>query len=759
MGRGRRDSLVQNIAANANSNTVGTLPELFDDQKLRDKLDELRKVVTIKAAAKKENKTLVVYEKLPVNDYSCYEEYLSCLNTKSLELQKVLDQTFQINQQLGDLVSKFNEISVQARHFKSTTNSVYTKYQEMESLHQTLSEELTYFENLDPVVRKLNRSVSANSVKKESFKQTLTKIDRSLEFLDAHPTYKDADSYKVRFKQCVIRACGLISNYLDNLLNNMHNDLKSQLSILSNGSASSTTKEALLYNKFATISEEHYTQVNIMVDRVTRKQNYNYSDELNAMLAECYERYFHMRMALLRPSIFVQLEKENKNGGEVRLVNFIQNNILFFSQLCEKEYELFIKFFPEDTGKDRANDWFQQVCEPLQEAVRTRVLRESSIPNLCEAITLLNSYYQFEDNSLEYEMRFGKIKFDKLFEPMLQDTQSRLVFRSQAYIDQKVVKYKPNKDAFVIKHRRDKNGIEKKELDPDDGALLGEFLKVYEVVDESGIISNPMQAIYPPLLYSLALLSKIYHLVNSSVFDDLAHHIVHDCIDSLKSAYQLLSETTRTRNLDIQLSYLSNLLVLRDQIQNFDIQYISNETYLDFSGISGLIHSIRGKSVRRTSAPSVLSLARETVPKVVNNMIDARSELLIEFRNLVKDSAESASKDIIENNLNYNSADEILEGNSKLTTAIHEQLPRVYSQLTSMVSDSRVVTHIFSEIQQLIITAYSEFYDKVISDVSAGKLDDTIISEIMNVDVFTDFVKSTASDICKSQEGSSGQSE
>lgn len=674
----------------------------------------------------------------PAGKYPGYHEYLSQLEAKDKEYQVIIGQTQFIGQDLNQIIENISGISLRAHSFKENVGKLSDEYHNLDRLQVTISKDLTYFENLDPIQRKLNHSSSANVVRKDSFKSMMVKIDESLEFIEANPNFKESEAYRIRFKQCLIRSCSLISNYLSNFLRNLQNDITQRVS---QTQANSSARDALLYNKFSSDADIFQALVNQIIARVTKKSNIRYYDELSSILRDCYDHYFSVRFKLLHPSIWSQLDQTILKDKETPLVKFIQDNLLYFTQLCTKEYTLFTKFFPKSEKNIQINNWLTQLCEPLYDCVRTRILREFDISSLCDAVTLLSKYYQFEEDSQEYELQFKDVQFDKIFKPIIQDIQSRLVFRVQVYVDTNIVRYKPTKDVFMISNRKipsvptssDNNGRDE---------MVESFIESFTAVDENGNEFNQMKSYYPPLVRALALLSKIYQMVNSSVFDDLAHHIVHDCIESLETAYALVQKQS-TSTLDTRLSYLKNMLMLRDQVQHFDIQYISNETYLDFSGLGGLIRSIREHKVAKVDSYSVLNLARESVPKVVNNMVDARSELMVELRNVINDFTERASKEIIQDTFVMDK--DLLSENLRLRENVEKILPRIHTQIVSFIGDKEVVTHLIDAIQELVVQSYATYYEKLSEKTEDDKVEKSKLSELMYVDVFADFFNNVAS--------------
>ncbi|AAS54637.1 AGR147Wp [Eremothecium gossypii ATCC 10895] len=748
MPRSRKNSVIQDVAANPGASSHDELPPLFGDSSLRQKVDTL--LATVETEIEPQVIELLAPEWRRASalgsandEYTLYSGYVAEVDTRTGELEDLLTETSAVNHQLGELVTKFNEISLKVAHFQETTDVLHTEYDQLAAQYEQISTELSHFEALDPVMRKLNQYSSANVVKRESFRNTLRKINSSLEFMDAHPMYSEVGAYRLRFKQCLVRSCSLIVNYLTNFLRGVETDVNSKLLNIANGTSGSASRDALLYNKFAAAAEEFSSLLQTLQQQVNLESNSKYREELASLLDECYEHYFRIRDKLLQHTIRAQLEESAGLLGENIMVRSLQQNILFFTKLCEKEYNIFSKFFPQETDLQRINDWLYQLCEPLHDSTRADILRESSITHICDAITLLNKYYQFEESSTEYSLQFGKVRFDRLFEPILQDLQARLIFRAEAYVQRKVTNYTPPKEDT---DKRTGKGTYGTMVDTHTGAadedhsLLLQFLENYELPENGSLVGNQLKAYYPSLLYALALLSKVYQLVNSSVFDNLAHHIVHDCIQSLKGAYQSSPDFT---HLDDMLTYLKNLLMLRDQVQHFDIQYSSNETYLDFSGLGELINSIRKGSFPSGGSGSVLSLARETVPKIVNNMIDARSEIVVELRNLLNTITTVAARDLLQDTLQVTLPDALPGANLKLKMNIEERLPKFQQLVAAHMPDQSVAVHIVHAVRNAVVQEYSMYIEGISAEVARGAIPHDTLDVLLTPDLLNDLFDAT----------------
>lgn len=792
MARSRKNSLVRDIASHPTIPEAQTIVGLLDDSYLFDKLKKLslavensdglqRTDVSEGCSEVNGSEATTSADVKKTNKYLYYTTYLDRLNIKIDEYKVVLDQTRQVNDQLDSSIKKFRKISQDTGAFIEETKTIYEKQSKLSNLTESIPKALHYFEVLDPIMRRLKHATSPAIVKKSSFTTMLATIDESLRFLDENSDLKDAAAYRIKFKQCLIRACELISHFLTNLLKQTNQEIldktknKNSLTGLP-----STTRDAFLYSKFYTIADTFKTQVSEIVKRSNEKAYNKYHDELNSILYECFNHYFQTRLRLLTPVIWSHIDEIVVKDKDQGLVKFIQDGKVYFQQLCADEYKLFVEFFPEKECHFKINQWFLQLCEPLYDSIRVRVLKETDICTLCDSVTLFAPYYEFEEGSEEYVKQFTDIQYDKLFEPIVQKVQARLILRVQIYVQQNILSYRPTRDVFMISNRRRKSktslqGGNEDATTSDDNPdpLLESYLSSFKNrsilpispndADDKCIDSeestdkiSQLQTYYPPLLKTLALLSKIYEMINSVVFDDLAHHVVHDCIVSLRNAYDMVIKSSAGKsdfnNLDISLAYLKNLLMLRDSIQNFNIQYTVNETYLDFSGVEGFFKSLKenGRNVlKKTKSSSILTLARELVPKVVNNMVDARTELISELRNVIKDFTESTSLELIDDTLDINSDEDLLSKNVKLRENIKARLPRIYEQILNYIDDQEIVTNLLDAVQELITQSYSKYYETITELAENGKFAKDQVADVMYLDVFTDFFAKEVADLLR----------
>lgn len=97
--------------------------------------------------------------------------------------------------------------------------------------------------------------------------------------------------------------------------------------------------------------------------------------------------------------------------------------------------------------------------------------------------------------------------------------------------------------------------------------------------------------------------------------------MVHVCIASLtKAADQIQKRKSET---DSQLFLLKHLLILKEQIVAFDIEYVRPEVEFDFSSATSTFWEIR-ETGSLFNPNNLIRLMQQGFPKVVENMLDAK---------------------------------------------------------------------------------------------------------------------------------------
>lgn len=706
------------------------------------------------------------------------------VNARYLELL-ILENNAILNS-LNSLVGQYDKISCETRDFAQSSTALITDQTKYEVIVNDINAILMKFEPLDSITKKLSNPGN-HLIKSKNFKDILHKLDASLTFLESHKDYKEYEFYKIKFRQCLTRAFSLIRNFLIEDLKKLNTRITAKFAAQKESTVISL--DLLLYSEFLDYAgvdekgqpiENQYRFPDLVSEIINRIDNH---EEYTGLVNDVLGQYFRTRLVLLNAHIIQpHHEQLQPQPASKDLVQTCQNNISFYKKLIEREFSLFKRFFSYDAMnrleksylKDELYNYFRQLIDPLYDELRNKVIRETNISSLCHLTNLLQKYYEFEDFEDGGSVVSGpsvlasfsasvdltdNINFGELFEPILSDVQARLVFRVQIYIDDKLAKYKPRPEDLMIGSRRRKSST----VSNKDNKLVAKA----SVDLEADFDENLFPDLYLPLGKALTILSNIYELINSVVFDDLAHYIVHSCIHILKTnAYKLA--LVHLGKMDAQLYYLKNLIILKNQLNNFDIQFVRTETTLDFtSGISEIIETFKnGQFMYHVNKKGgFFEMVSKTVPKVINNMIDANYEIELELINSVNEFLSACVNTISEPILMLTTALEndksseikLIENTAAFKDNLIIQLPKVASQIRIFISDATLLRYLMDNLSNLIVSTYDIFYKSLEEKLDKGNAEEDIklkedFDEVMESDTLHGFLNELVSNVYENEE-------
>lgn len=701
-----------------------------------------------------------------------------------------LEKIEYLQQCINKLNDNYENIKNDTKEFQAKSDQLISEYEEITKFHNQLTSDLKHFDNLTEINAFLNKPGLNKIVKSSKFTSILKNMDNSLKFIEDNPDFLDAGSYKSTLHSSLGKALTLVRTYVINSLNTTYNMVSKNLSQIKE--YNSVITDAFIYNKFESNAEQMNKYIMILYDKKRI-----YGNEYDGLLSDIFGSYFNIRMNLISPII-------NSNFGASTILNndilqVFEDNLSFYIDLINKEYEIFYKFFNEfrlveeiestrissidiqdirsPTGSTYSLDirslkqaqdlsiatqnsirnvnqfgeepdytenpefnyfdflnygsepfltWIhEQVLESVYDFLRNKILKEQNIKILCQLTIMLQKFNQNDNNSSNFsdnqESNKFRIDFAKLFNPILTDLQARLIFRVQVFIDDSIMKYKPRLDDFKISS--------KDELS---------FEVNNDVVDESTEKDKCYANWYPTLKKSIILLTQIDQLVNNAIFDDLAHHVIHLCIQSLREAYSFSLKTCGAK--DSSLFLIKNLLILKKNVEALDIEYTSyNDVDIDFSGLKEIFNNVKTGQVFKNG---LISLARDTIPKLVTNLGDAKLELQIELRNSVHTFIESIVLKVNSILQEPVKADTDFE---QLTIKYKEGLRAEFKSLSNIlplyIDDPVVINYLIDGIKELLIQNYELLYNKIVDCVENDSLiDKEKLNNLMELDVLINYL-------------------
>jgi hypothetical protein len=646
------------------------------------------------------------------------------------EILSLIKETIDISTSVQDLLTKYHHIASETSEFDTESNKLLTLQTTYDNKLAQINNYLKHFESLDSITKSLSRGGYNLIVRKSQFFKVdiLQELDSSLELVNSHSEFKDVEIYKSRFRQCMTRSLTLIKNYLNDELKALSDRVNNLLNENREGNL-----DMLIYAEFNNYLATNDTFNQWIQEIVTRIPNHL---EYKGLLLDIMNNYFKLRLHLSKSYIAAVPESDTKNKS---LVQISQDQISFYKRLIGRETNLFKSFFANQPMVlsivyDEFHKFLKDILDPLYDSLRQFILRESNISSLCQLTTLLQKYYEFDENEVLVEHEEG-INYGELFQPILEDVQSRLIFRIQVYVDETLMKYKPKAEDLKIGNRKSA---------PSDTHVHSLDIDYQE---------NLFPDVYLPLGKALTLLSGIYELINHIVFDDLAHYIVHCCIELLKGEFYKLS-VAHLGLIDAKLHYLKNLIILRIQIANFDIKFVRNDYSIDFtSGLNDAWKTISSGELFLNKLGFV-DMVKKSVPKIVNNMVDANAEIELELNNAVNDFIKECTNMISEPIIIDSEVKRELilknpnEVNSQFKHNLITRIPYVYKQISIFIDDTSITKYLMNNLTNLIVITYDNFYKFFLENIdnidNETKLN---LTEIMEVDTLFGFISDVMTDL------------
>ncbi len=198
----------------------------------------------------------------------------------------------------------------------------------------------------------------------------------------------------------------------------------------------------------------------------------------------------------------------------------------------------------------------------------------------------------------------------------------------------------------------------------------------------------------------------------STVFDDLAHQIVHQTTMSLHHAASLIS--SKSTNVDGQLFLIKHLLILKQQIVAFDIEFVATDVSIDFSGVTNTFWELRERGGLFDPRNLWRIVGGGLLPKVVENMLDAKAELDGRLRTVINeltntfavrmttkvDAAATKRRDF-----------DGLQAVKQIKEVSEREVPLLRRKLGEYLDDIRTIETLVGAVQDQVIQNYESFYN------------------------------------------------
>ncbi|KAF1920329.1 Sec34-like family-domain-containing protein [Ampelomyces quisqualis] len=677
-----------------------------------------------------------IHEELLEASHEEYTIYQDQLQLTRSHLGRIITDTSSALDILSSLSTSFQAVEAQTTAFRTKCEGLIDDQKRITTLADDMERNLRYYLYLEPTTKRLNAPGAAKLVRGKEFAEMLANLDSCLDYMQANAKHKEAETYRARYRLLLTRALTLIRVHFTEALREIAADVAKRIA---DRQLNDTTMSALLYAKFR-LGAPELKRIGMEIQKRAvppRGSAPGAEAEYQSLMNELYQSYSTTRGRLILPIVAKKVgEIAQAPSTSKDLVSFARSSIRYLRGICLDECALWREWFDGDGG---LYDFLEAMCEPLYDHLRPRTIHETHILKLCELCTLIHTQYmeEDEDDDEEESVDANKLDFSILVHPALQDAQSRLVFLSLAVLRDDIERYKPKpEDLDYPAKNKNLAGSGGKSNQP---ALSGKRQPKSEipptpltprtptVVEQDDADSrwnfNTEAAFkdwYPTLRKAIWLLSKIYRLVHSSVFDDLAHQIVHSTTLSLTQASTLLSKSTSPT--DAALFLVSHLLLLKQQIVAFDIEFVTPETEVqyDFSSITNTFWELRS----RGGLFNPRNLVGLLIPKVVENMLDAKEEVDARLRQAINDfTAQFVSRmtaPIDTKNGKKVPFQEVPARTAKIRQNIEHEVPFLRTKLEEYITDYRTREMLVAAVLESVTQTYEDWFDSSYTPSVAG---------------------------------------
>lgn len=653
-----------------------------------------------------------------------------------VHLSDLLANTSATLEHLSHISASFRDIESQARILQAQSNGIIEEQRRSEKLANEISQNLQYYEPLDRITRRLNAPGAGGLVRNntDEFSDILRTIDVSLEYMEEHvATHKDAATYRSRYRLLLTRALTLVRNTFMAAVRDVTTEVAKRIA---DKQLNDTTMSALLYAKFRVdaadmkaLGLEIQKRANPPADADVETEG-----EYMSLMNELHTTFAACRARLILPIINKQLAEIMQAPSSAKdLTAFARSSISYVRGVCADEFELWRDWFHGNVGL--YDKLLEPICEPLFDYLQPKIIHETRISKLCQLVSLLqNRYIRNLEDDPEEQNGFpdaNSLDFSALIQPALEDAQTRLVFRTLAVLHEQIENYKPTSEDVDYPRR-----VSAAPTSANRAPLSGRRKVKYpttplpkdpEIVDEdsegedsgfswtpSSLRNTALQNSYPTLPRAVRLLSRIYHLVNSSVFDDLAHQIVHQTTISLHTAAALITQKS-TRS-DAQLFLLKHLLLLKSQIVAFDIEFVAPDVSFDFSGVTSTFYELRERGGLFNPRSWIRLVGGGLLPRVVENMLDAKVELDGRLRTVINDFchgyATTMTKSLpVQPTKKLGAEDAVI---AQIRKDIESEVPMLRAKLEQYLDDHRTKETLVAAVQDQVVQQYESFYDSYV---------------------------------------------
>ncbi|KAH8351893.1 hypothetical protein KR084_000440 [Drosophila pseudotakahashii] len=583
-----------------------------------------------------------------------YHKYLQQLEQRKAECTHMLGQIAGAMERLGVLCDEYDFVSQKTSALNTASEQLIEEQEKLQELSHEIQRRLHYFSQVELLNQRLQSPTL--SVASEAFRECLNKIDECLNYIEDNPKFKDAATYNVKYRQCLAKASGLVRNYVTSVISQATEATlhpKNNVPDASTALKAPDAAFALYYGKYQTAAAKVKRVAQLIEGRSEHSQDYA------QLMADLQQHYLAQRASVMSPAVNASIQnvKVAHKGDHCSLT---RSACAFLVHVCQDEQRLFYQFF--STGAPHLTVYLEGLCTLLYDTMRPFIIHINHLETLAEICSILRIemleehvqqnrklntpllYFYYIFNEFMIGLAAALEAFATIAHQLLQDVQERLVFRAHLYLQSDIQNFNPSSGDLAYP--------EKLEMMESIALSLQEPAPLRRSDSRASMISSVSSAVetesvdtayrvkqmnspadlhgmwYPTVRRTLVCLSRLYRCVDRPIFQGLSQEALKLCIQSVSHAAGKISATKTP--IDGELFEIKHLLILREQIAPFRVDFTVKETSLDFSKVKTAAFGLLQKRKQLFSMGSnnaLLEFLLEGTPQIKEHLLDSRKEV------------------------------------------------------------------------------------------------------------------------------------
>lgn len=550
---------------------------------------------------------------------SQYITYGEQLNEYDGLCKDIYDNTDYVIVSLKDLQSKYKDVSMKTNSLHSLSDQLMKDGKILKDKKALVADKLRHFWAYGQLQKQLQ--LHGNDVNSDRFVLILRQMDTALDFFSENQRLKEGASYRYRFESLLTQACQHVVRHFDAVVTEATAQAQAADSGGSSTESAHDSAASFYYGNFQNAATKIAKVLHhIEMKATNRSPNAIYS----RALSECQRAYFSLRSPMITAAVKkALLDLRHKHRTDQSLL--FRSSGFFVMKVCEDEAACFGYFFVNAT--DQLVEFLYAMCEILYDVLRPSLISVNHLEVLTELCTSLKEMLNDQVRNNDALQQFVLIASQ-----LLHDVEERLVFRANVFFQFDIRSYNPSPGdlAYPEKLEQMENIMEdlmdeqSSEAEQSSGQALRSFTG-NSVADLHGMW-------YPSVKRTLVCLSRLYLCLEREVFQGLAQEALLVCVESLDHAGALVAaRRPADGQLHGHLFQVKHLLILREQIAPFQVEFTVRETGLDWAGLLQ-----KGERIFRKGGKNALLefLLEGTVPQVKEYLVDSRKEIDLQLKRM-----------------------------------------------------------------------------------------------------------------------------